>query len=42
MLVLPLPVTPWRSLVGVEMVSRALRACFWARLRAINEACSDK
>lgn len=36
MLVLPLPVTPWRSLVGVETVSRLFRACFWAGFKGIS------
>lgn len=36
MLVLPLPVMPWRSLVGVETVSRLFRACFWAGFKGIS------
>lgn len=35
MLVLPEPVMPWRSLVGVSMRFRAVRADFWAELSKI-------
>lgn len=36
MLVLPLPVTPCKRRVGVEAVSRAFKACFWAGFNKIG------